>query len=377
MILTEKEKISNKFKTIDKTIIKPKIEKFQKNFFHKIFGFISKILGMIFRIILQIGEFYVCIVILNITFEYEIIYLCSTVSNNLPIHYFFSFTLGYFLVYPISMVFWELFKFNWIKSFFPFQTIVDLFKVIPKFGKFCKKDFNELNKRIEIKMEFTYGLSLILLMSYMITDKIAYEKALAYVILIPNLGKYAFIFFIYFIYSIITIINVYCMSVYNYIKDCCKREKIPSKITFFYFLFKTHDSYLIPLFTDDYEILDSLDPFILSMFYTMYIDITEDEKKEFENIIQREKEEEEEKENQIKSNVILKTLFNILLNLHRNYFIQHGFNKMSKKILNIIDKPMHKKCSITLIIKICLVVFYLGYSVCLHNLKGCLFLFLF
>ena len=112
---TEKDKFLNKFK--EKVLsLEIRGNKPQKSIKIKTFELIFSFLGMIFRIIMQIGELYVCIIILNIMFEYLIIYLCSTVSKNLYIHYVFSFAFGYFSIYPISMVFWEFFKFNWITS---------------------------------------------------------------------------------------------------------------------------------------------------------------------------------------------------------------------------------------------------------------------
>ena len=81
---TEKDKFLNKFK--EKVLsLEIRGNKPQKTIKIKTFGLILSYLGMIFRIIMQIGELYVCIIILNIMFEYLIIYLCSTVSKNLYI----------------------------------------------------------------------------------------------------------------------------------------------------------------------------------------------------------------------------------------------------------------------------------------------------
>ena len=213
---------------------------------------------------MQIGELYVCIIILNIMFEYLIIYLCSTVSKNLYIHYVFSFAFGYFSIYPISMVFWEFFKFNWITSIFPFQTIIDLLKVFPKVGKYYKsKDFYEIEKNMKYKIEFVFGFLLIFFLILLSYNKSFYEAILAYWILILNLGKYGFIFFLYIIYSIIFLINIYIRDFIHFLKRI---------------IFKTKDensNYCIPLINSDSVLTD--DPFVLSMLYSIYIDMNEEE----------------------------------------------------------------------------------------------------
>ena len=322
-----------------------------KKIYEKVLQLISSFLGLLFRIIFQIGELYICIIILNIIFEYEIIYLCSTVSVNLFIHYLFSFALGYFSVYPISILFWEFFKFNWLNSFFPFQTVVDLLKVIPGIGKYSKNKANYLNKLqkdIKYKVEGLFGLLLILLLSFFAENKLLYETIFAYSILTLNLVKYILIFLIYIFYSIIFVINIYLIDFYYFMKKCFFQKKK-------YYDYSNNDKKCyIPLINQDSEII--VDPFIFSMIYSIYIDINEKELKKYQ--------EKNVKEN-IKVQKADKASINVLTNTIRIFqkpLIEYLMKEYSKRLFIIYHRPLHKKCSFIVIIKFILIFSIIIYS---------------
>ena len=196
---------------------------------------------------------------------------------------------------------------------FSFSNNYWLLKVFPKVGKYYKsKDFYEIEKNIKYKIEFVFGFLLIFFLSLLSYNKSFYEAILAYWILILNLGKYGLFFFLYIIYSIIFLINIYIRDFIHFLKRI---------------IFKTKDensNYCIPLINSDSVLTD--DPFVLSMLYSIYIDINEEEIKK-----------KEKKSGNSENNFAL-----VYLRLNPSAFLQYCFKEITKNLFLIHNKPMHK-----------------------------------
>ena len=169
----------------------------------------------IIRLPFQIGEFYTCIIILNIFFELIFIFLGSaTTSDNYFYHIYhilFSLLLSYLLIFPISLVFYELFKFNWINQKNPFFTINELFPLL-------NSDNEDSYFIIKLFLASFYLISFF----FVFFNNNLFEKIFTYGIIIPNIIKYLLILVIYYINSMIVLINIYlqikCNVIINYEK---------------------------------------------------------------------------------------------------------------------------------------------------------------
>lgn len=85
-----------------------------------------KFLSIPARFIFQMCEIYTCIIIFNIVFEMLIIFISSAIFPNIFIYFyliFFAFSLGLILLVPMTLVFYELFQFNWFNEINLFKNL--------------------------------------------------------------------------------------------------------------------------------------------------------------------------------------------------------------------------------------------------------------
>ena len=144
-------------------------------------------------------------------FELIIVFLCSTTIYTKIyfqfFHYLFSISLGYFLIYPITFVFWEFFQFNWIKQKNPYQSISKLFY----FWDTNENNENEKNDNCMIIGLISFS---IIIFAYLIL----FDKIIFYIIIWINLLKYILILLLYFFHCIIIILNIYISDLINYLQ---------------------------------------------------------------------------------------------------------------------------------------------------------------
>ena len=144
---------------------------------------------------------------------------------------------------------------------------------------------------------------------------------------------------LYIIYSIIFLINIYIRDFIHFLKRI---------------IFKTKDensNYCIPLINSDSVLTD--DPFVLSMLYSIYIDINEEEIKK-----------KEKKSGNSENNFAL-----VYMRLNPSAFLQYSFKEITKNLFLIHNKPMHKKYSKLVIIKIILIILVSIYSFIIHSIN--------
>lgn len=274
---SDEDKIEDQIAKIIDDEIKFNAEKEKLNDDKSVIIMIINNFGIISKILFQIGEFYVCIVILNIIFESVIIYLTSTISTNsflLKIfHYIFSISLGYFSIYPLTLVFWEFVNFNWISELNPFQTLLNLPTIYSVLGenleqkkKMCDEFFFSLGNIL-------FSLYLVLIILFSFINNYCYEVILFYEIIFLNVIKYSIIFAIYLIHCGVFIFNIYIVDFINFILQYLRKIKfceqnLCEKI-----------SECSNIINKKYKVND---PFILSILYSIYITLNIKEKKEIE-----------------------------------------------------------------------------------------------
>lgn len=102
--------------------------------------------GKIMRVILQVGDFYYLIQILNITVDFLTILLVGSyqISKSVGsiITLLFSLLLGNLLAVPA----WEFFQFRWIKNHNPFETFFDICNLRKCFKNYETKEVYRINK---------------------------------------------------------------------------------------------------------------------------------------------------------------------------------------------------------------------------------------
>ena len=324
-----------------------------------IFVLLLNIFRTISKILFLIGEFYVCIIILNIIFELVIIYLTSTISINTSIfkilHCVFSIALGYFSIFPLTFVFWEFFNFNWISKLNPFQTCFDLLTVYSFSSTFFKKTNECLNQIFSSYGNFLFFIYLLFIIIVSFIDNCCYEVILFYGIVISNIIKYVIIFAIYLIHCFAFISNIYIVDLLNIILKCLKninyfKQKLPDNIC--------ECSNII---NKDYQIND---PFTLSILYSIYIKLNIKEKKEKE-------------EKEIKKGVFNYFLRTYFLTNPINLYIMHKSNpNYLKQIFKIQEKVKDNKYNPIIYFKITLIIFISIYSIFFENMLGVFFIFI-
>ena len=333
----------------------------------KIFAEIINYLGILMRIIFQIGEFYTCIIFLNMFFELIIIFLgSSTISDKFFFRLtqlFFSLSLSYLLLFPISLIFYELFQFNWITQLNPFCNIFKLFHFL-KFQSECIKcnDFFEkycfhfkLNEKC--KEYITSIIIILLLLIYILFSNL--DKLLFKIIQI-NIVKYFLIFVLYFFHSILLIKKIYISDLLHSIKkfcfekcnmerfieqcskECSSECKTNNCSSEWFYVFNKDDD--IPK-----------DPFIFSIMYSFYIDKSEmDEKKNLEQYNKYEVN---------KKNSFFMTYF---ISTFPDYFFRYATKKTFNKIFFLQNKPIDSKYSLAIIVKIHLFFFIICVQIIAH-----------
>ena len=305
------------------------------NKYLKYFVISTNFFGEIMRFFFQIGEFYVCIVILNIFFEIVIIFFGSgTTSDHYILHIyriFFSFILSYLLINPITFVFYELIQFNWILQINPFFTIFEILS----FWKFkCDCKINKYFIEFIINL-FLFCFMVILIILLFVNSNI-YQKVLTYVIIYLNLAKYIIIFFLYLMDSLNAIINIYLIDFVNCITNCFGKEiKFPECCDVIKFDNK------IPI-----------NPFIYSILYLNYVHIYDKNNNDIEDkaLLSIINALSEKGDNPIKS-FIFKFPIPYL-----SYFIK---KEISNKIFFLNNKPEHKEYSTIIKLKIIMFFFIL------------------
>lgn len=102
--------------------------------------------GKIMRVILQVGDFYYFIQILNITIDFLAILLVGSwqINKNAGsvITLLFSFLLGNLLTVPA----WEFFQLRWIKNHNPLETFFDICNLRKCFKNYETKEVYRINK---------------------------------------------------------------------------------------------------------------------------------------------------------------------------------------------------------------------------------------
>ena len=84
------------------------------------------------RIFAQIGDLYLCILITNIYVEIIIILLFSSADSSFIIELFgiiSSITFVTLIWNHVTIAYWELAQFKWIKCLNPFENLTDLFNI--------------------------------------------------------------------------------------------------------------------------------------------------------------------------------------------------------------------------------------------------------
>ena len=321
-----------------------------------IFVLLLNIFSTISKILFLIGEFYVCIIILNIIFELVIIYLTSTISTNSLIvkilHYIFSILLGYFSIFPLTFVFWEFFNFNWISELNPFQTCFDLLTVYSFSSTFLKKTNECLNPIFSSYGNFLFLIYLLFIIIVSFINNCCYEVILFYGIVALNILKYILIFAIYLIHCLAFIYNIYIVDLLNIILEFLKKisyfkEKLPDNIS------ECHN-----IINKDYQIND---PFTLSILYSIYIKLNIKEKKEKEN----------------KKGVYIFCLRTYFLANPINLYLMYKSNpNYLKQIFKIEEKVKDNKYTPIIYFKITLIIFISIYSIFFENMLGVFFIFI-
>ena len=263
-------------------------------------------LGSIMRFIFQIGEFYTCIILFNIFFELVIIILSSsTIIDNLILALFliaFSISLGFILIFHVTFIFYEFTLLNWINQVNPFFSIFQL----SLFIKICNDSSESKNnnkeksekEEDEILIKFLinaiFSIFLIILLIIMIfCKKDYYEHMLFYIILI-NILKYAMIFSFYLFHSIIVISKIYIPNFINYLKRCVNSQNFCyindcANVSCFckncrfcgdncHCNYECNCRYKCDCTSNciiEYNTKIILDPFIFSIIYSFYIQLSE------------------------------------------------------------------------------------------------------
>ena len=188
-------------------------------------GKILLYLGKVGRILFTIGELYFCILVLNIVVDYVAILMCTTATFSTGGCFFacvgiFLYIIG--LSVPLTMIFWETFRFRWLRCHNPFQTILDIFFV----------EIKENNTIVKVKKWVGLGtdaVSSILILALIITYFI-YEKK-------PEQFESMCLIFFFFVPAIkINIILLIYLA-----HSCCA------------------------LFSNNYEFTNDKDPFLISL----------------------------------------------------------------------------------------------------------------
>lgn len=116
----------------------------------------------------------------------------------------FAFIISFTILFPMTLIFYELCKFNWLTKTNPFESIVELYN-------FMKFNF-DINIFSTYIIDNSCLIYLIILIISGFSSNYLYERMLFGIICI-NIIKYILIFAVYFLHSIILIKNIYIFQI--------------------------------------------------------------------------------------------------------------------------------------------------------------------